>query len=336
MGILSSGLACARPELKPESYDHRESAPPETAAPVELPTPEGAPRRFEYSRGTMGVHAHILLYASDAEAGQRAAALAFDRIAAWDRVLSDYNPTSELGRLEAGLSPGEWREVSPPLAEALTLAFRLSTETSGAFDPTIGAVTRVWRDARERGVAPDPTVVAAARRATGLALFEFDVGRARLRVRHASARLDFGGIGKGIAADSALAALTESGCPSALVDLGGDLAIGAPPPGQAGWRIGVGGEGGPVLELTGCGIATSGDSEQNLVLEGVRHSHILDPKEKKPLVGAPTVTIRAPTAAVADAWATALSVRPSLQERLADREGFQVWLVSPPDSAQEE
>ena len=307
--------------------DDRPAGP--ISRPDDEPTPRtpAAPTRFEYSRGAMGVHARILLFAADEGSAARAAEAAFEEIARWEMVLSDYNPQSELRRLEETLRPGVWTPVSAPFAEALTLAFRLSTETSGAFDPTIGAVTRVWREARERGGAPDPELLEQARRATGLPLIEFDVGRKRLRVRHPAVRLDFGGIGKGLAADAALATLADHDCPSALVDLGGDLAIGAPPPGKTGWRIGL--EAGIVLPLAGCGIATSGAGEQALVLDGVRHSHILDPQKKEPRVGAPTITVRAPTAAIADAWATALSVQPAMQSRLETREGYEVWSEAP-------
>jgi thiamine biosynthesis lipoprotein len=144
-------------------------------------------------------------------------------------------------------------------------------------------------------------------------------------------RLDLGGIAKGYAADQALAVLRDRGIPRALVDAGGDLAIGDPPPDARGWRIAVAtphstssppssptpppedgagtyGAESTVLLLSNCGVATSGDAYQFVEFEGRRYSHIVDPRTGMGVVGASSVTVVAPDGMTADALASAVSV----------------------------
>jgi thiamine biosynthesis lipoprotein ApbE len=118
-------------------------------------------------------------------------------------------------------------------------------------------------------------------------------------------QLDSGGIAKGYAADEALAALTSLGIKSALVALSGDIAIGSPPPGRSGWRIRVQDE---TLTLANAAVSTSGDQFQFVQIDGVRYSHILDPRTGRPLQSAPTVSVIALNGIDADSMATALSV----------------------------
>jgi thiamine biosynthesis lipoprotein len=107
--------------------------------------------------------------------------------------------------------------------------------------------------------------------------------------------------------------LAQSGIRSALVAASGDLAIGEPPPGQRGWKIGVsrgGSEGGleRILVLHNAAVSTSGDAEQNLEIEGKRYSHIVDPSTNMGLTTPITVTIVARKGIDADSLATAVSV----------------------------
>jgi len=278
----------------------------------------------------MGSQARLVLYARDGARAGAAAEAAFARIAALESAWSDWDEGSELRRLERDARPGEWREVSADLALGLGTALRLATETAGAFDPTVGPLTRLWRAARAAGSPPDPAAIAAARERVGLPNVEFDPGRSRVRFRRAGVELDLGGIGKGLAADEALRAIEGEGLVRALVVIGGDVAAGEPPPGRTGWRIGIGdperGEAIEEIEIARAGISTSGDAEQHLDVDGVRLSHILDAARGEPLEDQPKVTVLAPRAATADAWATAISVRPALAEMVRSREGFRIWI----------
>ena len=121
-------------------------------------------------------------------------------------------------------------------------------------------------------------------------------------------KLDLGGIAKGYAADQALAVLKSQGVVSALVDASGDLAIGAAPPGQQGWKIGIapleaGSPPSRFLMLAECGVATSGDAWQFVEIDGHRYSHIIDPHTGIGLTTRSSVTVIAPDlVSFWDAW----------------------------------
>lgn len=283
----------------------------------------------------MGVQVRIVLYGVSPARARDAAAAAFDRIQELERILSDYDPESELRRLEHA-PVGTWVELSHELAHALRMSWVVWTSTEGAFDPTVGPVTRLWRASRTTGSLPDPDALERARSRVGLDGVEFHREMLpRIRLLRPGLAFDLGGIGKGIAADSALHVLRSRRFPRALVDIGGDLALGAPPPGREGWRIGIGVPGQPpeeVWTLADAGVATSGDAEQHWVIDGARHSHIVVPSSGAPLRGSAQVTVAVDRSATfADAWSTALSVDPSLADDARTELGFRVRIAVPRD-----
>ena len=187
----------------------------------------------------------------------------------------------------------------------------LSSMTRGAFDVTCGPLTRLWRTAFMKGSPPSLAQIEEAAGRVGWAFVSVDEANDELTFEWSGMALDFGAIGKGLAADVALSTLVQQGCPRSLVDVGGDLAIGLPPPGAAGWSVGIALDAGDAQEhivLSQCGVATSGNAEQHLEHDGVRYSHILDPRTGSALTHSYAVTIQAPDAATADAIASAMSV----------------------------
>jgi len=279
-----------------------------------LLTPPRTPlQRFEFERPYMGTTARVVLFARDAERARSLALGAFARIAEIDARLSDYRDDTELMQLcdKAG---GPAVRVSGDLLRVLDAAQRLAVRTDGAFDVTIGPVSRVWRRARAASSLPDPEELAAAQRLVGYRKMEISVEHRTVRLTQKGMQLDLGGIGKGFAADEALTVLRDSGAPAALVTLGGDVAVGDPPPGKTGWQIAIAplGPSGPSgvtsKVLRNAGVSTSGDAEQFLERDGVRHSHVLDPTSGAARTGRSGVTVVAPDAMTSDALSTAAGV----------------------------
>ncbi|MHC4993091.1 MAG: FAD:protein FMN transferase [Planctomycetota bacterium] len=267
------------------------------------------PGRYEYAQIIMGVEARITMFARDETTSRAAARAAFDRMVELEAVMSDYRPDSELMRLcrRSGTGPVP---VSDDLFGVLDLASAFASASDGAFDPTVGPMVRLWREARRTGKRPGEADLEDARGRVGWSLVALDPDRLTVTLARPGMQLDLGGIGKGFAVDAALAELRAEGVEMALVDLGGDMAIGAAPPGHAGWRVALA-DGGPtpqVLRLAECAIAMSGDTEQFVEIDGVRYSHIVDPRTGLGLVNRAQVTVIAPDAATADALASALSV----------------------------
>jgi len=269
--------------------------------------------RFEYSQPHMGTLVRIVLYAPSAPVADDAATAAFGRIAALDQALSDYRDSSELMRLSRR-SGGGPVDVSDDLFRVLRAAQQIGHDSLGAFDVTVGPLSVLWRQARRQGVLPDGERLTAARALVGHAKLELDERRRTVRLREPGMQLDLGGIAKGFAADEAAAILCHRGIERALIAAGGDIVATQPPPGSDGWRVAVAsldGAGGPpsgYLTLRNAAVSTSGDAEQFLVIDGVRHSHIFDPRTGVALTGRRSVTIVAPNGTTSDGLATAVSV----------------------------
>lgn len=257
----------------------------------------------------MGTLARITLYTEAEASAAEGFRGAFARIAQIDRILSDYDPQSEAMQLcarPAGLPVA----VSQDLFTVLAASQKLAAETDGEFDVTLGPLTHLWR---KQGI-PAPGDLAQVRRRTGYRKVTLNQDSRTVTLAEPAMILDFGAIGKGFAASAALAVLRQHGISRALVALSGDLAIGDPPPGALGWRIGIDSFRSPpgsftrVLELRNTAISTSGDTEQFRERAGQRHSHIIDPATGQGLTRRIGVTVMAASGLEADSLATALSV----------------------------
>jgi thiamine biosynthesis lipoprotein len=257
----------------------------------------------------MGTRCRIVVYAPSEPQAADAAEAAFGRIAEIEDALSDYRDHSEAARLMR-LPPDRWHPVSVDLAAVLHRARRVYAASDGAFDPTVGPLTRLWRRARADARLPPDETLRAARARVGMHRIETSDDQ-RVRFDTPGMALDFGGIGKGYAADEAMAVLRAAGFGSAMVDFGGDLVLGdAPPDRPDGWRVDVRvGLGRPrTVHLVNAAVAGSGDLEQFVAIDGVRYAHIVDPRTGLGLTRRTAATVIADSGWLADALASAACV----------------------------
>lgn len=308
----------AHPEAR---ADQQAAARPEAVNPAGQPAPtepadtRAKPlERFAFRQREMGVDFVVVLYAPDEATANAAARAAFDRVHALNDILSDYDPQSELSRLSDTAGSGQAVRVSDPLWHVLTQAQRFSQQSDGAFDVTVGRVVKLWRFARRAKRMPPPDELAAALATKDYRKLVLDPEHRTAKLLVPGTQLDLGGIAKGYAVDEALAVLRRRGLSRAYVDAGGDLALGDPPPGREGWRIGVApldeerSKPSEYLLLANCGVATSGDAFQHVTLNGKRYSHIVDPTTGLGLTDRSSITVIAPDGLTADALASAISV----------------------------
>jgi FAD:protein FMN transferase len=273
----------------------------------------GALSRYEFAEPHMGTLWRITLYAPDQLAASNAVRSAFARVAALDQCMTDYEAESELMRLSKA-PPGVPVPVSDGLFRVLQKSQELAGASGGAFDVTVGPVVQLWRRARRQRELPDPGRLAAARHAVGFTNLRLDPRHRTATLLAGSMRLDLGGIAKGYGADEALRVLRGMGLSRALVAASGDLAIGDPPPGQAGWRVGIGVPRlgttnlADALVLRRVGVSTSGDVEQFVELAGKHYSHIVDPRTGQALTNRIQATIIANCTTRSDALATTVCV----------------------------
>ena len=264
--------------------------------------------RIEAVEPAMGTLFRIVVHAESAAQARTGFNAAFARARELDKRLSDYREESELNRLcRSGRA-----QVSQDLFQVLRIAVDIARTSDGAFDPTLGPLTRLWRESRRSGRLPSAETLDEARRRTGWRKVRLDPRTRTVTLAVPGMQLDLGGIAKGFAADEMLLVLRRLGLSHALVAASGDLALGG-----EGWTVQVG-DG--TRTLADCGVSTSGPAEQFALIDGVRYAHILDPRTGIGLLNAPTVGVIAPTATLADAIATAAVVMDEARaSRLARR-----------------
>ncbi|MBI1375509.1 MAG: FAD:protein FMN transferase [Phycisphaera sp.] len=284
--------------------------------------------RYEFTEQHMGTMFKVVLYAPDDVTADVASVDAYKRVEQLNDILSDYHATSEIRRLSDTSGSGRAVPVSEDLYRVLKRSVEVSEMSDGAFDVSVGPVIRLWRWARRHNEMPPKDSLDKAVQAVGYKHIVFDSAHQAITLTQPGMRLDVGGIAKGYACDAMLAVLRRYGVTRALIDAGGDLAFSDPPPDRDTWRIALpqllepGDSGGasatpPVITkdtpmryvlLRNGAVATSGDVYQHVVIDGVRYSHIVNPKTGIGLTTPMTVTVVAPDGATADALASTVSV----------------------------
>jgi thiamine biosynthesis lipoprotein len=290
-------------------------------------------RKFSFSRHKMGSPFNLVLVTDDAVRASRLADSCFSLVDSLNHVFSDYDSTSELTRVNNTAGLNAMIYLSPLLWD-LVLRSRFAYQASdSAFDITVGALSRVWRNARREKLFPSAASIAAARRQTGFHQLYIDKQVHAVSLP-AGIRLDPGGIAKGYVAQQVIDYLRSKGITSALADAGGDMVMSAPPPGTPGWTIGVN-----IPETTNellnkrlllqnMAVATSGDAYQYIEYAGKKYSHIIDPRTGYGITRQRNVTVIAKDGATADWLATACSILPiAAAKKLATRNGAELLIT---------
>jgi thiamine biosynthesis lipoprotein len=277
---------------------------------------ESALTRYEFSEPHMGTTFGLAFYAPDKETAEKASKAVFERVEELNRIMSDYSPTSELMQLckKNAVTAGEPVKISKELFAVLAKSRKISELSDGAFDVTVGPVVKLWRVARKTEKMPDPKVLAEALKKVGYKNIELDAEKQTVKLLIPGMQIDLGGIAKGYAADEGLAVLAKFGIKRAMVAASGDIAVGDPPPEKEAWRIEIGKltkkSQRRIVLLKNAAVSTSGDAEQFVEIDGVRYSHLVDPKTGIGLTGRRSVTVIAPKGILADSLTKPASIMP--------------------------
>ncbi|MGB6068763.1 MAG: FAD:protein FMN transferase [Desulfomonilaceae bacterium] len=259
-------------------------------------TKESAPL-YKSSRLLMGTLVEITIPGS----GERPKAAADAIFSELKRVedLASFHEPSALTKINDQSGAGQII-ADPELLALISESLRFAKETHGAFDPTIGPVTRLWNFSGGDPRLPSKSEIAAALAKVGWQRVKIDTEAGTVVLPERGMALDLGGIAKGYALDRAAHVIKKRGIPAALVNAGGDvLVVGERAPGKP-WRIGVQDPRNEreiiaVADLKDCVVQTSGDYERCFIRNGKRYHHIIDSATGYPADGVESVTIVAPT-----------------------------------------
>ncbi|MFK7735726.1 MAG: FAD:protein FMN transferase [Pirellulaceae bacterium] len=290
--------------------------------------PEPKLEGYEWTFPTMGTRMSLTAYAADKKIAKAAFDAAEARVREIASTLSDYDRESETSLLTTAAYPGP-ENVSEDLWNVLVASEKWYKRTDGAFDSSLGSVTRLWRKYRRSERIPSQDELQKALSSTGWSNVHLEAKTQSICLKRPDIKLDFGGIGKGYAVDEAFGVLQDFGVHRCLVNLSGNMRAGEPPPGREAWRIEIA----PVqrgekplrrIAVANTALATSGDLWQFIEIDGIRRSHVLDPKTGYGVPGPTSVTAIAETALDADALATAACILPRDKAiRLCER-----WLAA--------
>lgn len=237
-------------------------------------------------------------------------------IDALDQRLAMWKPSSELAGVNRSAGSGQAVTLSAEVAACLRSGLAMHALSQGALDPTVGALSQGWWQARQEGRLPSGRELKAWRGLTGVHQLRLEDGApATLQLLKAGLKLDLGAVAKGYAQDQAAAWLRSRGYRSLLLNAGGQVyALGRKPDGTR-WRAAIqhprdGGRVVSVVELEDACLSTSGDYEQVSMVQGRRVHHIFDPRSGRSTEGMASASVLLPLAAKpgrAGAWSDLLS-----------------------------
>ncbi len=296
------------------------------------------PVTLKFSGDTMGTTYNVI-------AVDKTAALSPDAIedaiaaelAVVNGQMSNWDPRSEISRFNSAETT-EAVAISPELAKVIAAANEIHAKSGGLFDVTLGPLIEIWGFGARTAESPVPSdeAIAAAQKITGQSkILSLTSDPLTLRKSLPGTSVYLAAIAKGYGVDQVAAVLKEAGLDDYMVEIGGDLVTSGLNPKGEPWRIGIERPDAgsqtveDVVNVSGLGMATSGDYRNYFEQNGIRYSHIIDANTGRPIThGTASVTVLAPDAMMADGWATALLAmgrEPGL--KLAEAEGLAVLFI---------
>ena len=204
--------------------------------------------------------------------------------------------------------------VDQEVFDLTTRAVRISELTQGAFDLTYGSVDKsLWNFDQKMTALPTTEIARSLVRLINYKNIILDPEKRTVFLKEKGMRIGFGGIGKGYAAEMAKAVMMKNGATSGVVNASGDLTTWGKQPGGSDWTIGIADPDSKdqpfsYMQISDMAVATSGNYEKFVMINGRRYSHTINPKTGLPVSGIKSVTIISPNAELSDALATPVGV----------------------------
>jgi len=271
------------------------------------------PNVFKRVLKLMGNRFEITVVSDNAQNAEGSIDAAVSEIRRIETLLTTFNDSSQTNIINknAGIQPVQ---VDKEVFELILRSIKISELTQGAFDITYGSVDkRFWNFDQEMTSLPDPKEARERVRLINYRNVILDESNTSVYLSEAGMRIGFGGIGKGYAADRAKMILLKSGIESGVVNAAGDLTTWGLHPNGHKWTIGIADpnvarSAFSFLEITNMSVATSGNYEKFVMIDGKKYSHTIDPKTGMPVTGIKSVSVISPSAELSDAMATPIMI----------------------------
>lgn len=259
----------------------------------------------------MGTRFEITLVSTQEVANQylNAAQGEIERI---ERLISSWDANSQTAEInrQAGIKPVK---VAKELYNLIARSIEISKITQGAFDISYAALDPVWFfDGRMKAVPSESERLKSVQN-IGFKDLVLNAKEQTVYLPKKGMKIGFGAIGKGYAADATKKLMKSLGVSSGIINASGDLTSWGKKPDGTDWQVGISNPENPAkvfswFPVRDAAVATSGNYEKYVTLEGKQYSHIMDPRTGMPVSGIKSVTVFAPNAELADAFATAVFI----------------------------
>jgi thiamine biosynthesis lipoprotein len=268
---------------------------------------------WKKSARLMGNHFEISLVAEEEELANDWIQQGFNHIKEIEYLLTTYSETSDLYRINtaAGIEPVV---VQKETFDIIERSLHISALTQGAFDISYGSVDkRLWNFDIHQNELPDPETAKKMVRLINYRNILLDKAAKTVMLKEKGMRIGLGGIGKGYAAEKTRQYLKSLGATAGIVNASGDLTTWGMQPDGKPWTIGIADPNNAssifsYLEVSDMAVATSGNYEKFIWVNGRKYSHTINPKTGLPITGIKSVTILTPNAELADALTTPIAI----------------------------
>lgn len=261
----------------------------------------------------MGNRFEISIVADDESWANSCIQEAVEEIRRIEKLLTTFDESSQTSLINrnAGVEPVK---VDREIFDLIQRSQKISAITQGSIDITYGSIDKkLWNFDQSMSTLPD---LNTAKQLVGLINYKnviLDEKNVTVFLKERGMRISFGGIGKGYAAEMAKGLLKRKGVEGGVVNAAGDLTAWGFQANGKPWTIGIANPEAvqhafSYLDITNTSVATSGNYEKFIIVNGKKYSHTIDPKTGLPVTGIKSVTVISPNAEIADAFATPIMV----------------------------
>lgn len=270
-------------------------------------------REFKRPQKLMGNAFEITVVSNDEKVAHNYIDAAINEIRRIEKLLTTFNEESQTNLINrnAGIQPVK---VDWEIFDLIERSLRISKITDGYFDISYGGIDRsFWNFDREMKELPNPELIKNHLKLVDYQNIILDRRSQTVFLKEEGMRIGFGGIGKGYAAEMAKRLLQNRGVTSGIVNASGDLTTWGNQADGNPWTIGIADPDNAkrpfsYINITDTAVATSGNYEKFVVINGKKYSHTINPKTGMPVSGVKSVTVFCPNAEIADAMATPVSI----------------------------